>query len=85
MDRELTHHRGEITKNVINAFDHAHNNKVVAEQMSQSVWDGGTEPVGADPIDLQLSRGATGSGQTSTSDTFDRHEKCVASDYMSWR
>ena len=34
--------------------------------MSQSVWDGGTEPVGADPIDLQLSRGATGSGQTST-------------------
>ena len=53
----------------------------------------GQDPGGTDPMDLQLPRGATGSGREqsidttidSTSNTFDRHEEFVTSDSISWR
>ena len=74
---------------VINTLKIIHNVKVVAEQVSQQ------EPAGTDPTDLQLPRGAAGKSNAddraidttidSTSNTFDRHEKFVASDSISWR
>ena len=84
LDRELTHHRGEITSSVINTIDHTHNIKV-ADQVFQS-----TELLGwKDPIDLQLPRAAAGSGNPQTSTTpatrFIDTKSFVASDSISWR
>ena len=72
LDRELTRHRGEIVRSVINTFDHTLNIKVEAGQVLQSTkWLGleGSDPTNTYPIDLQLGRAAADGGNPQTSTT----------------